>query len=78
VGITSSQRLKLDDGSITRDAHFQAVDIFKPRYETARGLEINFRDTYKFNIAAYRLDKLPQRLGVGRPAGPPPKDRRAV
>jgi hypothetical protein len=58
VGTTSSQRVTLDDGRMTHDAHFQPVDIFKPRYETGSGSEINFRDSYKFNIAAYRLDKL--------------------
>jgi hypothetical protein len=58
VGITNSQRVTLDDGRLTHDAQFQSVDIFKPRYETGSGTEINFRDSYKFNIAAYRLDKL--------------------
>jgi hypothetical protein len=58
VGITNSQRFTLNDGRMTHDAQFQPVDIFQPREETARGLEINFRDSYKFNIAAYRLDRL--------------------
>ena len=58
VGITNSDRVTLDDGSITHDAHFQSVDVFKPRHDTGRGTEINFRDSYKFNIAAYRLDKM--------------------
>jgi hypothetical protein len=58
VGITSSQRVTLDDGRMTHDAQFQSVDIFKPREETDRGLQVNFRDSYKFNIAAYRLDRL--------------------
>ena len=58
VGITNSHRVTLDDGRMTHDAHFQSVNMFKPRQETARGTEINFRDSYKFNIAAYRLDKL--------------------
>ena len=63
VGITNSERVTLTDGGITHDAHFQTVDISKPQFATARGVEINFRDTYKFNIAAYRLDKL---LGLNR------------
>jgi hypothetical protein len=58
VGITNSQKVTLSDGRLTHDAHVQSVDIFKPRYETARGVELNFRDSYQFNIAAYRLDKL--------------------
>ena len=28
------------------------------RFEGNRGIELNFRDSYKFNIAAYRLDRL--------------------
>jgi hypothetical protein len=58
VGVTNSQKVTLSDGRLTHDAHVQTVDVFKPRYETARGIEVNFRDSYKFNIAAYRLDKL--------------------
>lgn len=58
VGITNSQRLTLSDGSMTHDGHFQSVDVFKPREKTDRGIEVNFRDSYKFNIAAYRLDRL--------------------
>ncbi len=48
IGIARTRRLKLSDGALTHDAHFQTIDI-------ARN---NFRDTYKFNIAAYRLDRL--------------------
>lgn len=58
TGITNSQRATLTDGRITHDAHVQTVDIFKPTYTTARGTQLNFRDSYKYNIAAYRLDKL--------------------
>ena len=31
---------------------------FKPVFQGAQGTELNFRDSYKFNIAAYRLDRL--------------------
>jgi len=58
VGITNSQKATLSDGRLTHDAHVQTIDVFKPRHETAQGVELNFRDSYKFNIAAYRLDKL--------------------
>lgn len=57
-GITGSQRATLSDGRLTHDAHIQTIDEFSPRKQTDRGLEVNFRDSYKFNIAAYRLDKL--------------------
>jgi hypothetical protein len=58
VGITNSRRATMSDGSLTHDAHIQTVDESKPRYETANGVEINFRDCWKFNIAAYKLDRL--------------------
>ena len=49
------------DGSITHDASFQAVDEHKARMETIRGTELGFVDSYKYNIAAYRLAEL---LGI--------------
>jgi len=58
VGVTGTQRVSLASEAGTHDAHFQSVDIARPRYETAAGSEINFRDSYKFNIAAYRLDRM--------------------
>ncbi len=58
MGITNSQRATLDDGKLKHDAHIQTVDIKKPSFQTALGTEMNFRDCYKFNVAAYELDKL--------------------
>lgn len=62
IGITNSHRATLNDGSITHDAHVQDVNERKARADTPRGTELNFVDSYKFNIAAYRLDRL---LGLG-------------
>jgi hypothetical protein len=61
-GITGSQRATLTDGKITHDAHVQCIDESKHEFKTDRGTELNFRDSYKYNIAAYRLDRL---LGIG-------------
>jgi hypothetical protein len=58
MGITNSQRATLDDGTLTHDAHIQTVDIQKASSQTATGTEFNFRDSYRFNVAAYQLDKL--------------------
>ena len=58
VGVTNSQRANLDDGTRKHDAHIQTVDISMSSFQSARGTEFNFRDSYKFNIAAYELDKL--------------------
>jgi hypothetical protein len=57
-GITGTVRVTLSDGRVTHDAHIQSVDITKPEFRTDRGVELNFRDSYKFNIAAYRLARL--------------------
>ena len=58
MGITNSQRAMLDDGNLRHNAHIQTVDISKTSFQTAQGTEMNFRDSYKFNMAAYELDKL--------------------
>jgi hypothetical protein len=57
-GVTKTRRATLSDGHILHDAHIQDVDVYKPVYRTREGLERNFRDSYKFNIAAYMLDKM--------------------
>ncbi len=78
TGVTGSQRATASDGRLTHDVHIQAVDISRSRF-VARGarVELNFRDSYRYNIAAYRLaalldiDNVPvsvQRRVDGRPA----------
>ena len=58
VGINNTVRVTLSDGGITHDAHVQTVNIHKTSYPTINGVELNFRDRYQFNIAAYKLDRL--------------------
>jgi hypothetical protein len=57
-GITHTKRITLTDGEITHDAHVQTIDIFHPIFRTKDGIEKNFHDSYKYNIAAYRLNRL--------------------
>jgi hypothetical protein len=58
-GVTRPSRLTLSDGELTHDAGFQPIDIFKSFEKFDDGhSEINFRDTYHYNIAAYELAKL--------------------
>ncbi len=57
-GVTGSERATLSNGRLTHDAHLQFVDEHATYYATSKGSELNFKDTYKFNIAAYRLDKI--------------------
>jgi hypothetical protein len=61
-GITGTVRATLSNGTLTHDASIQKIDEEKARFETARGTELQFRDSYKFNIAAYKLGRL---LGLG-------------
>ncbi len=58
TGVTGTKRATFSDRSYTHDASIQSVDVSKSSYATARGMEVNFRDSYKYNIAAYRLDRL--------------------
>jgi hypothetical protein len=60
-GITQTLRLTLSDGTVTHDASFQKIDEHKPRAELGTGTELNFVDSYKYNIAAYQLAEL---LGI--------------
>ena len=62
-GVTAPRRLTLSDGNIEHDAVFQAIEQRK-MVETLGGggrqttTELNFVDSYKYNIAAYELATL--------------------
>ena len=58
MGVTNSRRATLDDGKNKHDAHIQTIEVSKASYQTQRGTELNFRDSYKYNMAAYELGKL--------------------
>ncbi len=58
-GITNSFRLTLSDGNLTHDAHFQPIDEHAASKQMASGrTELNFVDSYKYNIAAYTLAEM--------------------
>ena len=62
-GITVPLRVTLSDGHITHDAVFQAVDEHKNVMEfSSGGRELNFVDSWRYNVAAFRLAEL---LGIG-------------
>jgi hypothetical protein len=50
-GVTGSQVATMTDGSVTHDAHIQHVNIQK---HDAR----NFKDQWRYNVAAYRMARL--------------------
>jgi hypothetical protein len=56
-GVTGSIRATLTLGDVTHDAHVQTVDQSLREFTSAKGTEFNFRDTWQFNLAAYRLDR---------------------
>src|SRR6266576_3073312 len=58
-GVTHPWRLTLSDGTLTHDASFQPVDEHKAEMKLESGkVELGFVDSYKYNIAAYRLAEL--------------------
>jgi hypothetical protein len=57
-GVTDSKRATLTDGQLTHDAHVQDVDEERARFDAGDKSEIGFKDSYKFNIAAYHLAQL--------------------
>jgi hypothetical protein len=57
-GITGTLRATLSDGSLTHDASIQSIDESKMTFQTAMGMELNFRDSWKFDVAGYKLDRL--------------------
>ena len=58
-GLTHPWRLTMSDGTVTHDASFQAINEDRPMQKMANGTtEVNFADSYKYNIAAYALAEL--------------------
>ena len=58
-GVTNPWRLTLSDGTVTHDASFQGVDEHTAMKQLASGrMEMNFVDSYKYNIAGYQLAEM--------------------
>ena len=60
-GVTHSLRATLEKDGFRHDAHFQTIDVVQKTFATKKRAELNFKDSFKFNIAAYELAKL---LGI--------------
>ena len=58
TGVTQPWQLTLTDGTLTHDAAFQSVDQHEAVQRLGRGRELNFVDSYRYNIAAYQLAEL--------------------
>jgi hypothetical protein len=61
-GITNSERATLRRQGFEHDAHIQRIDEHKMQNAVGSTVELDFRDSYRNNVAAYRLDRI---LGLG-------------
>lgn len=57
-GITGVIRATLEKDGFTHDCSIQTIEEYKTRFEGSRGVEMNFKDSWKFNVAGYKLDRL--------------------
>ncbi len=58
-GVTHSLKALLSDGTRQHSAQIQTVDLYLPEFRGRDGsVETDFRDSWKFNVAAYRLARL--------------------
>jgi hypothetical protein len=57
-GSTGSMRATLRKGDFVHDAHIQTINEQKSQQSLSSGLDLDFRDSYRNNVAAYRLDRM--------------------
>jgi hypothetical protein len=57
-GVTLAIRATLRNDQMEHDAQIQNIDQKLQQFDTGRGVEFNFRDSWVYNVAAYRLDRL--------------------
>ena len=57
-GVTDSVKATLSDGQLTHAAHIQNIDETKREFRTNQGVEFDFRDSWTFNVAGYKIDRM--------------------
>jgi hypothetical protein len=58
-GVTGSLQGTLSDGQLTHFAHIQTIDERKQQFVGDKGgVEFDFRDSWTFNIAGYKIDRM--------------------
>jgi hypothetical protein len=57
-GVTLPQRATLEYKGMQHDAAIQSIDISRAEFKTALISEVNFRDSWKYNVAGYELAKI--------------------
>lgn len=60
-GVNSTLRVTLRLGNLEHDCHVTTIDEAKSSTELASGLELDFHDSFRGYVAAYRIDRL---LGI--------------
>ncbi len=59
TGVTRPRKLTLSDGKIVRSGIFKTIDEHKPGMtRLSGGDEVDFKDSWKYEVAAYELNKL--------------------
>ncbi len=58
VGVTLPSRATIEYKGAQHDAAIQTVDVFKEKRQTTHGIEMNFHDSWKYNVAGYELAKI--------------------
>jgi hypothetical protein len=61
-GVTKPVKVRLESGGIAHDAKIQVVEKELPDFFASDGTRVPMRDSWKYNIAAYKIDRL---LGLG-------------
>ena len=62
-GVTNTIRATLSDGTLTHEAQIQTIDESMQVFKGSQGVEFNFKDSWRYNVAAYRLNRILQ-LGL--------------
>jgi hypothetical protein len=62
-GVTNTLRATLSDGTLTHEASIQTIDESMQVFKGSQGVEFNFKDSWRYNVAAYRLNRV---LQLGR------------
>jgi hypothetical protein len=57
-GITVPKKATLELDGSQHEAAIQTVDVAKDSFQTDQGTELNFRDSWKYNVAGYQLAKI--------------------
>ena len=58
-GVTATLRATMTDGKLTHDAQIQNIDERQQVFNGSGGTtEFDFRDSWSFNVAGYRVDRL--------------------